>query len=47
MAPKYVDRLDRLVALAAETRRAIVHWYSGPMEAFRELEGIGRNLLSG
>ena len=24
-----------------ETRRAIVHWYSGPMDAFRELAGLG------
>ena len=24
-----------------ETRRAIVHWYSGPMDAFRELADLG------
>jgi TatD DNase family protein len=24
-----------------ETRRAIVHWYSGPMDAFRELANLG------
>jgi len=35
---------EREIALALrrfETRRAIVHWYSGPMDAFRELADMG------